>query len=93
VSFSNVRVTVPDRVVARAVDDLLVLLDLETGRSFTLDAVGSRVWTLLTSTPSVQATYDTLLAEYRVEGDQLGRDLQALLDELRARDLVETHPA
>jgi hypothetical protein len=68
---------------------MLVLLDLDTGRSFTLDAIGSRVWTLLTSTPSVQATYEQLLEEYRVEPDELRRDLQSLIDELCEKALMQ----
>ena len=92
-SFSDLRLAVPDRVVARPVDDMLVLLDLESGRSFTLDAIGSRAWTLLTSTSSVQVAYDTLLAEYRVAPDQLQRDLQGLIDALCAKALLETHHA
>lgn len=93
VSFSDLRLAVPDRIVTRAVDDTLVLLDLDTGRSFTLDKVGTRAWTLLTSTPSVQAAYDTLLSEYQVDAEQLRRDLQTLIDTLHAKDLVETHGA
>jgi hypothetical protein len=90
-SFSDLHLTVPDRVLTRAVDDTVVLIDSDSGRSFTLDQVGARVWTLLTSSPSIQAAYDALLREYRVEPERLRRDLQALIDKLRASDLVEAH--
>ena len=84
---------VPDRVVTRAIDGATVLLNIETGQSFLLDDIGARAWTVLTASPSIQDAYDTLLAEYRVEPEQLSRDLDALVDELDVRGLLEIRRA
>lgn len=90
-SLADLRLVVPDRVVTRQVEATTVLLDTETGRSFTLDDVGTRVWALLTSSPSAQTAYAALLAEYEVDPEELRRDLESLIENLGARGLVEIH--
>jgi hypothetical protein len=83
------RVVVPERVVTRAVKGSTVLLNTETGRYFTLDAVGSRSWTLLISCASIGEARDRLLAEFAADADVLGRDLEALVANLAERGLLE----
>jgi hypothetical protein len=82
-------VVVPERVVTRAVKGATVLLNTETGRYFTLDAIGSRSWTLLTSCPSIGEARDRLMAEFAADPDVLARDLEALVAHLTERGLVE----
>ena len=53
-----------DSVVTRVVNGSTVLLNTDTGRYFTLDEVGGRAWTVLTSSPSIQDARDQLLDEY-----------------------------
>ena len=77
--------------MTRTVEGTTVLLNIETGRSFALDEVGTRVWTLLTSSPSAQGAYEALLAEYQVDPEELRRDVESLIESLGARDLVEIH--
>jgi hypothetical protein len=84
------RLVVPDRVVTRAVSGTTVLLNTETGRYFTLDEIGTRSWTLLTSCASIGEARDRLLAEFAADPAALTRDLEALVDELARRGLVET---
>jgi len=80
--LSRTRVSVPDHVITRAVGGSTVILDVDSGRSFTLDAVGSRVWTLLVETGSAQQTRDALLKEFAAEPADLDRDLDALITQL-----------
>jgi len=88
-SFSHDRLVISDRVVARAVSGATVLLNLDTGRSFMLDDVGARAWRVLMSSPSIQDAFDSLLAEYQVEPDQLRTDLATLIVDLEAQGLLE----
>ena len=88
-SFANDRLVVSDRVVARAVSGATVLLNLDTGRSFMLDDVGARAWSVLMSSASIQDAYESLLTEYEVEPDQLRTDLIALIADLEAQGLLE----
>jgi hypothetical protein len=87
------RLVVPDCVVTRAIDGATVLLNVDTGHSFLLDDIGTRAWTVLTACSSIQDAYDTLLAEYHVEPEQLRRDLDALVDHLDAQGLLEIRHA
>ena len=57
---------------------------------YTLNEVGSRVWTLLEAPQSVQEIAAALCEEYDVPQEQLTRDLVELLDELQANGLVRT---
>ena len=88
-SFAHDRLVVSDRVVARAVSGATVLLNLDTGRSFMLDDVGARAWSVLMSSASLQDAYESLLTEYQVEPDQLREDLTALIADLEAQGLLE----
>lgn len=81
-SLSRTLVSVPDHVITRAVGGNTVILDVQSGRSFTLDAVGSRVWALLSETGSAQQTRDALLTEFEAEPAELERDLESLLTQL-----------
>lgn len=89
VSLPHLRVSVPDRVITRSVGSSTVLLDVDSGRSFSLDAVGARVWTLLSSTGSVQQTLDTLLAEFDADPAQVEEDLRALIAQLADGRLID----
>lgn len=88
-SFAHDRLVVSDRVVARAVSGATVLLNLDTGRSFMLDDVGARAWSVLMSSASIQDAFESLLTEYQVEPDQLRTDLAALIADLEAQGLLE----
>jgi hypothetical protein len=78
----NTRVYAPDSVLARELDGESVLLNLENETYFGLDEVGTRMWALLTAAPSIQAAYETLLAEYDVDPARLRQDLEALVGQL-----------
>ena len=86
--LDRIRLMVPDNVITRAVDSTTVVLDVDTGRSFTLDAIGSRVWTLLVSLPTAQIAFDTLLAEFAGEPSQVRADLEKIIDQLTTNRLL-----
>lgn len=86
--MSGRRVDVAPGVVYREVGGEAVLLDLESQRYFSLDAVGTRMWALLAEHGSTAAVVDRLLAEYEVDEATLGRDVDELVDRLAAEGLV-----
>jgi hypothetical protein len=90
-SFARARVSVPDRVLTRVVSGSTVLLDVGNGRSFTLDATGSRVWALLAESGSPDVAFDVLMGEFDVDADDLRRDLDALVGQLAASGLLHVH--
>jgi len=91
-SFSMRVIAAPD-VLFRSLGGEAVLLNLETELYLGMDEVGTRMWTVLNESPSIQAAYDTLLAEYDVDGERLREDLAEFLDRLVERGLVEVSEA
>jgi hypothetical protein len=83
------RVSVPADVMVQEVAGESVLLNLQSERYFGLDEVGTTMWRSLTTAPSIQATYELLLADFDVQPDQLRRDLHDLVENLVAHGLVE----
>ena len=88
VSFSD-RVTVPRGVVTRLVGGSTVILNSQTGRYFTLDEIGTRAWTALVASTSIEAALDRLLAEFQADPERLRLDIETLIDDLAERGLVE----
>lgn len=92
VSLDSQVVIKPD-VLVNEVAGEAVILDLNSERYFGLDEVGTRMWSVLTTAPTVQAAYDTLLEEYEVEPERLKQDIDELLGKLADQGLVETRNA
>jgi hypothetical protein len=88
VSFAS-RVTTPDGVLMRQIDNEAVILNLNSELYFGLSAVGTRMWTLLISQPSIQTAFDNLLDEYEVAPDRLRQDMLTLIETLEKHGLVK----
>jgi len=86
-------VTVSPDVVSREVAGELVLLDLESATYFGLNEVGSRVWSVLSELGSPRLVCDAVARDYAVPRAQLERDVLALVQELRAKGLVQVAKA
>jgi Coenzyme PQQ synthesis protein D (PqqD) len=82
----NVQVN-PAAVHAQLADGA-VIMNVETGIYYGLDPIGSRIWTLIERGTPTSAIVDTLEAEYAVEPDRLKADVEALLQALAAKGLV-----
>ena len=85
----NQTITLSPEVISQEVSGETVLLDLESENYFGLDEVGTRIWQLIKESGDLRAIYDTLLAEYEVEEEQLHTDLEALLGEIAGLGLVK----
>ena len=79
----------PDHVVTRLVDGMTVLLDVDSGRTFSLDDIGTRAWQVLIEAPTIQAAVEQLQREYHAEPGELERDLLALIDRLVSAQLMQ----
>ncbi len=82
------RVAKARRVIFQDLKGEAVLLNLENGRYYGLDKVGCRMYKLLVVSKSIQAAFDTLLAEYEVEPRRLRRDLTTFLQHLQQNGLI-----
>jgi len=79
----------PADVMLRELDGESVLLNLDNGRYYGLDGVGTRLYELLTTSATVEAALEAALAEYEVVADTLRGDLAALIVRLVDEGLIE----
>ncbi len=87
------KTTIPKDVVFRDLDGEAVILNLQTGKYYGLDQVGTRMWNLLAQHGQVEAAYRALLDEYDVSEEQLQHDLLDLIDRLAGHGLVQVDEA
>jgi coenzyme PQQ synthesis protein D (PqqD) len=85
----NDSVHIPDQVATRKVGDETILLNLETGTYFGLDAVGSRFLELLEQNGELAAAHSAMLEEFDVASKVLEADLLRLAEEMCAKGLLE----
>jgi hypothetical protein len=79
---------IPDEVIFRELDGEAVILNLDTGIYFGLDAVGTRIWRLIEERKPLRIVLDTLIDEYEASPDRLQSDLLAFVDQLTGKGLV-----
>ncbi|MBV7258289.1 PqqD family protein [Erythrobacter crassostreae] len=83
------RYSASEDVVAREVSGETVLLDLKSGQYFGLDSVGGRIWSLLSEkSRSLTEMCDVIEEEFDASRDLIERDMLALLNDLKERELV-----
>jgi hypothetical protein len=78
----------PD-VVFQEVEGETVLLDVEAGRYFTLDDVGTRCWQLLVEHEDTEKVVSVMLREYEVGEEELRGDVETLLSRMEAAGLIQ----
>ena len=85
----DTRFSVPTQVMSRLVGDETVLLDLQSGMYFGLDAVGQRIWDSVSEGECLAAAVDVVTAEYDVDVDQAKADAIEFVASLVERGLLE----
>ncbi len=84
----NSRIRAAEGVLVRELDGEAVLLNVTTEQYYGLDAVGARMWAVLTQADTLQAALDQLLDVYEVEAAVLRGDVEALVADLLAQGLI-----
>jgi hypothetical protein len=79
-------------VVSRDLDGETVILNLDTGLYFGLDAVGTTIWNRLRGASSLRDVLNDVLAEYDVVADVAAADLLRLAGELVSKGLAQVAP-
>jgi hypothetical protein len=82
------RVVVSDEQVHTSLGDEAVILGLEDGVYYGLDAVGARVWSLLAEPRRVSEIVAAVTEEFDVGRERCEQDVLALLGELAERRLI-----
>lgn len=69
-------------------DGSFVLMDVNSGVFYQLGGVAARLWSLWQDDATVMPGLETILDEYGVEREELIRDVQELLRDLLAQNLI-----
>ena len=92
ISFAD-RVAIPTNVLIRFLEQESVLLNLSTEKYFGLDSVGTRMWQLATSAPTIESAYCQLIEEFDADPETLRSDLSDLLNHLVENGLIAMQSA
>ena len=87
------RIAKPDAVMVREIGGESVLLNLGTESYFGLDEVGTRMWSALNESPSIEAAFERLLEEFDVAPEELREDLNAFVLALAEAKLIAVNDA
>jgi len=82
------RVQVNEGVLFQELQGEAVLLNLNSGIYFGLDAVGTRMWQLIVEHERLAPVVQSVVAEYDVSESQSAADLLALVAKLQEQGLV-----
>ena len=85
-------VRVSPAALVRDVSSSSVLLNVETGEYFSLDAIGTRIWRLIEERGRLADVCATIVQEYDVAPDAAMRDIADLVGALAVRHLVIVEP-
>lgn len=88
VSARTPRLVVNNSVIHAELDDEVVLLNVENGVYFGLDAVGARMWQLIEQGATQEEIIARLLAEYDAEPSQLDADVREFTRVLVSKGLA-----
>jgi hypothetical protein len=81
-------VTRAERLVTSSLDGEVIMMSIDRGKYYGLDAIASQIWELLETPCSIRALCDQLLPQYEVERDQGERDVLAFCQEAREQNLI-----
>lgn len=80
-------------VVHRELDGETVVLSLESGMYFGLNATGTRVWRLIEDGATAAQMVETISREFAHPADRVRADVDELLTALQSKGLVTAAPA
>lgn len=75
--------------VAADIKQEKVILELQSGKYYGLDPIGTRIWQLIQEPVAVESIVAVLLEEYNVERSQCVRDVVRLINDMRTHNLVQ----
>lgn len=93
------RIALQDRVmrgdghVETRADGQVLMMSLERGRYFALEATGQQIWDLIAEPVSVGAIVDALTAEYDVDRKTCEAEVMAFLEDLEGNGLLARQDA
>jgi len=75
-------------VIFSEVEGELVMMSLENGKYYGIDAIGGSIWKMLETPLKVSEIYDRLMKEYQVDAPTCKQDVNLFLEQLIEQNLV-----
>jgi hypothetical protein len=75
-------------LVASNLDEKKVMMNIESGKYFGLDSIGSRIWELIEKPHTVRELVLELIKEYDVEENTCRQDVLAFINKLYDQGLI-----
>ncbi|MEA5593421.1 PqqD family protein [Rivularia sp. UHCC 0363] len=88
ISIFSSNFSIPESVLAQEINSEVVLLHMDSESYYSLNAVGSRMWQMLTQSGDLEGTIKQLLRVFFVDETKLRQDVTALVEELVEEDLL-----
>lgn len=70
------------------VGEEIVLLSMETGDYFKVNAVGSRIWDLISEPMEIAEICNVLKSEYEIDSDVCENEVVSFISELKAKSFL-----
>jgi len=86
---STTRVIASNTALSTTLDGEAVILETESGTYYGLNDVATQIWDTLDEPRTVAQLQESILEQYDVEADRVQRDLESVLTDMAANDLVE----
>jgi Coenzyme PQQ synthesis protein D (PqqD) len=71
--------------------DGAVILDLVSGVYYTLDSVGTFIWTIIQTQSTVDSVVEAVVGRYAVERERSHNDVLNLFSDMKAHKLIEVY--
>jgi len=78
-----------DALLSASLGDDVVMMDVEQGAYYGLEAVASRIWALTEQPMSVGSLCERLVTEYQISPEQCQQEVLAFLGELLNQQIVQ----
>ena len=78
-------------LVHSEIDGEVVMMSVDSGKYYSLDRIGSRIWELLEDPVSISVLVERLLREFQVERQTCVEDVIAFLRQLDDDDMLKIH--
>lgn len=78
-----------DALLSASLGDDVVMMDVEQGAYFGLEAVAARIWALTEQPMSVGSLCERLVTEYQISPEQCQQEVLAFLGELLNQQIVQ----
>ena len=78
-----------DAMLSTNLGDDVVMMDIEQGAYYGLEAVAARIWALTEQPVSVGSLCERLVTEYQISPEQCHEEVLAFVNELVGRQIVQ----